>query len=148
LLKVHGLWLSMWGAGVEEKEVAVSSRLTQGLLPRLLPNSPEITNAVRELTDAIQDLIEQRMEINLWVDPFPASPYVQDKDASSGKRLSYGTAFSAGVALDELRELMRMAVAVVEAGSHLIEVLPTTERIARWNAASDRSNMLERHADA
>ena len=46
------IWSEMWGAGIDDEERALSTRLTKVLLPRLNPSEPELTSVVRRLVDA------------------------------------------------------------------------------------------------
>jgi hypothetical protein len=128
LAAVQGIWMQMWGGGIEEREKVLSRRLTRTLLPRLLPNSPEITAAVRTLNDAIEELNDNRADLESWTDPFPASPYVDELDCPGQRLIAYGRAMMAGEALDALKDLLRQADQVIEAGDRLVALLPATER--------------------
>jgi hypothetical protein len=67
------MWHEMWGAGVDDEERALGSRLTRVLLPRLSLNEPELTGLVRRLVDALEDLTDVRDVLDQWVEPFPGA---------------------------------------------------------------------------
>lgn len=128
LTAVNGIWMQMWGAGADERENALSRRLTATLLPRLLPNKPTVTAAVRVLNDAIEDLNDQRADLSSREDPFPISPYIDKPESSHQQRIPYGMAIAACDALESLQDLLKQVDRIVETGDHLVALLPETER--------------------
>jgi hypothetical protein len=118
LSDVQGVWMGMWGGSAEEQEEAFSNRITRILLPRLLPNDPGITHAVRDLSDAIEDLNDLRTDLSLWNDPFPDTPFADETTT-----IAYGAGINATMALDMLESLLRSAQDVVDAGDRLVALL-------------------------
>jgi hypothetical protein len=123
LAEIHELWAHMSGPGAETEELTLESRLTNVLLPRLSPEDPHLTAAVRRLIDAIEDLTELRSLVSRQGDPFPMSPFADGPGTAGRQILAHGSPNPHRETLRMLRQLLDAAQQVVRCGQDLQTLL-------------------------